>query len=501
MDFLVKSGLPEKQRTACVVVAVFEPRRLSEAGEKLDQATGGQISSIIKRGDMEGRLGQTLLLHHLNGLMCDRVLLVGCGREREFGDRQYQTVVSTVIRTLNDTGSMEAVAYLPELNVKGRSLHWKVSQFVLAAHDALYRFDRLKTKRETVRRPLRKVTLAVPSRRDLTEGEHAILEGLAIAEGVRLTKDLANLPGNICTPTYLAEQAVALADEYEQMEAEILDEAQMEELGMGALLSVAKGSEQPAKLIVLQYRGGKENDKPIVLVGKGLTFDAGGISLKPAQNMDEMKYDMCGGASVLGTLKTVAELELPLNLVGLVPAAENLPDGKANKPGDVVTSMSGQTIEILNTDAEGRLILCDALTYAERFQPDVVIDIATLTGACVVALGHEASGLFSNHSPLANDLNAAGRESGDRAWELPMFDEYQDLLKSNFADMANVGGRYAGAITAACFLSRFTKKFKWAHLDIAGTAWRSGEKKGATGRPVPLLSRYLIDRVEEMLEE
>ncbi len=498
MDFIVKSGLPEKQRTACVVVAVFEPRRLSEAGEKLDQASGGRISSIIKRGDMEGRLGQVLLLHNLEGVMCDRVLLVGCGREREFGDRNYRKVIETVIKTLHDTGSMEAVAYLPELNVKGRSLRWKLTQFVIDTNNALYRFDELKSKKETVRRPLRKLILAVPSRRDLTEGEHAVLEGMAIAEGIRLTKDLANLPGNICTPTHLAEQAVQMADEYDSMHAEVLDEAQMEELGMGALLSVAKGSEQPAKLIVLEYRGADEGDKPIVLVGKGLTFDAGGISLKPAQHMDEMKYDMCGGAAVLGTLKAAAELELPLNVVGIVPSAENLPDGKANKPGDIVTSMSGQTIEILNTDAEGRLILCDALTYAERFNPEVVIDIATLTGACVIALGREASGLLGNHSPLVNDLLGAGRESGDRAWELPLFEEYQDQLKSNFADMANVGGREAGAITAAAFLSRFTKKFRWAHLDIAGTAWISGDKKGATGRPVPLLTRYLVDRAEEL---
>ncbi len=498
MDFIVKSGLPEKQRTACVVVGVFEPRRLSEAGEKLDRASGGRISSIIKRGDMEGRLGQVLLLHNLEGVMCDRVLLVGCGREREFGDRNYRKVIETVIKTLHDTGSMEAVAYLPELNVKGRSLRWKLTQFVIDANNALYRFDELKSKKETVRRPLRKLILAVPSRRDLTEGEHAVLEGMAIAEGMHFTKDLANLPGNICTPTYLAEQAVQMADEYETMSAEVLDEAQMEELGMGALLSVAKGSEQPAKLIVLEYHGADEGDKPVVLVGKGLTFDAGGISLKPAQHMDEMKYDMCGGAAVLGTLKAAAELELPLNIVGIVPSAENLPDGKANKPGDIVTSMSGQTIEILNTDAEGRLILCDALTYAERFNPEVVIDVATLTGACVIALGREASGLLGNHSPLVNDLLSAGRESGDRAWELPLFEEYQDQLKSNFADMANVGGREAGAITAAAFLSRFTKKFRWAHLDIAGTAWVSGDKKGATGRPVPLLTRYLVDRAEEL---
>jgi leucyl aminopeptidase len=263
---------------------------------------------------------------------------------------------------------------------------------------------------------------------------------------------------------------------------------------MGALLSVARGSRQPAKLIVMEYRGGAKNQKPIVLVGKGVTFDSGGISLKPGEAMDEMKYDMCGAASVIGTMSACAELQLGLNMVGIVPATENLPDGQATKPGDIVTSMSGQTIEILNTDAEGRLILCDALTYAGQFDPDVVIDVATLTGACIIALGHHPAGLLGNHNPLINDLLNAGKTSGDRCWELPLWDDYQEQLDSNFADMANIGGREAGTITAACFLSRFTRDYDWAHLDIAGVAWKSGKEKGATGRPVPLLTRYLLDR-------
>ncbi len=497
MEFNVKSGNPEKQRTACVVVGVFEPRRLSSAAEKLDEVTEGYISNLIKRGDLEGKAGQTLLLHNLPNLMCDRVLLVGCGRERELNDAQYRKIIAKTTTTLNETGSMEAVCYLTELNVKGRDLHWKVGQAVQTARDALYRFDVLKSKKDTTRRPLRKIVLTVPSRRDLPDGESAVREGLAIADGVSLAKDLGNLPGNICTPTYLAEQATKMAKEFGPLTTKVLEEADMEKLGMGALLSVSKGSRQPAKLITMEYQGAGKEQKPYLLVGKGLTFDAGGISLKPAQAMDEMKYDMCGGAAVLGAVKAVAELKLPINVVGIIPSSENLPDGNANKPGDIVTSMSGQTIEILNTDAEGRLILCDALTYAERYHPTAVIDVATLTGACVIALGKHASGLLSNHSPLAHDLLNAGRTSGDRAWELPLWDEYQEQLKSNFADMANVGGREAGTITAASFLARYTKKFHWAHLDIAGTAWNSGGEKCATGRPVPLLTQYLIDRCSE----
>ncbi|MBL8459858.1 MAG: leucyl aminopeptidase, partial [Zoogloea sp.] len=281
-----------------------------------------------------------------------------------------------------------------------------------------------------------------------------------------------------------------------KIKVEILERADMEKLGMGSLLSVAQGSHEPPKFIILNYKGGKPKDKPVVLVGKGITFDTGGISLKPGEGMDEMKYDMCGAASVLGTFKAIARMELPLNVVGLIPTTENMPGGSAIKPGDIVTSMSGQTIEILNTDAEGRLILCDALTYAERFDPVAVVDIATLTGACIIALGNLTSGLLANDDPLAAELLSAGQAAGDKAWQLPLWDEYQDMLKSNFADIPNIGSKGAGTITAACFLARFTKAYKWAHLDIAGTAWKSGADKGATGRPVPLLTRFLIGRAD-----
>jgi leucyl aminopeptidase len=356
-----------------------------------------------------------------------------------------------------------------------------------------YRFDCLKTKKEDKRRPL-KLGLGMTGKPPAAAAR-ALERGAALAKGMNLAKDLGNLPSNICTPTYLARQAQELAREY-KLKCQVLEEKDMEKLGMGALLSVTRGTREPAKLIVLQYAGGGKKDKPAVLVGKGITFDTGGISLKPSAEMDEMKYDMSGAGSVLGTIKAIAEMKLGINVVGIIPTCENMPGGDATKPGDIVTSMSGQTVEILNTDAEGRLILCDALTYAERFDPAAVIDIATLTGACVIALGHVASGLFANDDSLAGELLAAGQDSGDRAWQMPLWDDYQEQIKSPFADMANIGGRPAGSVTAACFLARFTSKFKWAHLDVAGTAWRSGKDKGSTARPVPLLTTFLINRAE-----
>lgn len=493
MEFNVKSGHPEKQRTACIVVGVYEPRRLSEVARRIDEVSKGQLSAILRRGDLEGKVGQTLLLHNIKGTMADRVLLVGCGRERELGDNQYRQIIRKAIQTLHETGSMEAVCHLSELNIRGRDTAWRIRQAIEAAQSALYTFDQLKSQQEITRRPLRKIVFSVASRRELQMAEQANHEAQKIAEGVKLAKDLANLPSNHCTPTFLADKAKSLCKLHDNLSCKILTEARMKK--MGALLAVAKGSKEKPRFIVLEYNNNKKKD-PIVLVGKGVTFDSGGISLKPSKDMDEMKYDMCGAASVFGTISAVAELQLPINVVGIIPAVENMPGSQAVKPGDIVTSLSGQTIEILNTDAEGRLILCDALTYAEQnYKPDVVIDIATLTGACVVALGKHPHGLMSNHNPLTNDLLSAGKFSGDRAWELPLWDDYQNDLDSPFADIANIGGREAGTITAACFLSRFTRKYNWAHLDIAGTAWTSGKKdKGATGRPVPLLTQYLINR-------
>jgi leucyl aminopeptidase len=501
MEFSVKSGSPAKQRTACVVVGIFEPRRLTPSAEILDEASGGHISSILRRGDIEGHIGQKLLLHSVPQTLADRVLLIGCGKEREIGDKEYKQIIATAVDRLNETGSMEGMSYLAEINVKTRDLQWKVRHTVEIASESLYQSDQLKSKKEDTRRPLRKLTLMVPKRSDLLNGEAAVQEGGAIAKGVKLAKTLGDLPGNICTPTYLAQQAKDMAKEHANLKVSIIEQAQMEKLGMGALLSVAKGSREAPKLIIAEYKGGKEKAKPIVLVGKGITFDSGGISIKPGAAMDEMKYDMCGAASVLGTLTACAKLQLPCNVIGVIPTCENMPDGAANKPGDIITTMSGQTVEVLNTDAEGRLILCDALTYSERFEPDSVIDIATLTGACVIALGRHASGVMGNHHPLIHELLNAGKTSGDRAWELPMWDEYDEQLKSNFADIPNIAGRDAGTITAACFLSRFTQKYHWAHMDIAGTAWTSGENKGSTGRPVPLLTQFLMERCENVTKK
>ena len=493
MEFSIKSGSPEKQRTACVVVGVFESRKLSLPAELLDNAARGHLAELLRRGDMEGKAGKTLLLHKVPGTEADRILLVGLGKERDFREKEYRGAIAAAVRTLNETGGFDGTIYLTELPVRKRDVAWRVRQAVITVEETLYRFDQMKSKKDEVRRPLRKLTFCVERRGELAAAERALQEGQAIAAGMNTMKNLANLPGNICTPTYLADQARALATEH-GLSVEILGRDEMAQLGMHSLLAVAQGSHQPPQLIILKHQGGKTGDKPVVLVGKGVTFDTGGISLKPAPEMDEMKFDMSGAASVMATIQAAAMMKLPLNVIAVVPTVENMPGGGATRPGDIVTSMSGQTIEILNTDAEGRLILCDALTYVERFDPACVVDVATLTGACVIALGAVVSGLLANHDGLARELVDAGHEGWDRAWQMPLYEDYQELLQSNFADMGNIGGRAAGTITAACFLSRFTKKYDWAHLDIAGTAYKSGKEKGSTGRPVPLLTHFLLAR-------
>ncbi|HZP89059.1 MAG TPA: leucyl aminopeptidase [Burkholderiales bacterium] len=492
MEFTIKSGSPEKQRSACVVVGVFDNRKLSLSAELIDRASNGYVSEIIRRGDMEGKLGSTLLLHNVRGTLADRVLLVGLGKERDFRDKEFRSAIRSAVKLLNETGSYEAVLYLTEEKVKRREVAWRVEHAVIVAMESVYRFEQLKSQPTEVRRPLRKLTLSVPQRSDLSTGEAAAARGLAISRGMDLTRDLGNLPGNICTPTYLGEQAQKLGQDYPDIKVTVLERPQIEELGMGSFLSVTNGSDQPPRFIVLEYNASARKTKPVVLVGKGITFDTGGISIKPSADMDQMKFDMCGAASVLGTFRAMAELKAKVNLVGLIAACENMPSGRATKPGDIVKTMSGQTVEVLNTDAEGRLILADALTYAERYEPEVVIDIATLTGAMVIALGHVACGVFSNNDGLARALIAAGEDAYDRGWQMPVWDDYQEGLNSNFADFANIAGRAGGSITAACFLSRFTKKYDWAHLDIAGIAWKEGKEKGATGRPVPMLTTWLL---------
>jgi leucyl aminopeptidase len=494
MEYTVKSGNPEKQRIGCVVIPVYASRKLSPSAKIIDKASNGYISTLVRRGEIEGDLGNTLLLHNIENTLCDRVLLIGCGKEKNIDVSTFYKINQKMVRILQDSGATEIASYLTEVPVKRKDINWKIQHSIEAIDETLYQFNQLKSRKKETRRPLRKFIFSVNGRGQLMQGEKAVRQGMAISAGIHLAKDLGNLPGNICTPDYLAKQAEILAKQHKEVKTTILEEKDIEKLGMGSFLSVSKGSREAAKLITMEYMAGDKKQAPIVFVGKGVTFDSGGISLKPGAGMDEMKYDMCGAASVIGVISACAELLLPINIVGIIPTVENMPDGLASRPGDIVTSMSGQTIEILNTDAEGRLILCDALTYAEKFDPDVVIDIATLTGACIVALGAHPAGLLSNHSPLANDLLSAGQSSGDRCWQLPLWDDYQEQLKSNFADMANIGGKGAGTITAACFLSRFTKKYHWAHLDIAGVAWKSGSHKGATGRPVGLLTQYVLDR-------
>ncbi|MDH4869550.1 leucyl aminopeptidase [Pseudomonas sp. BN515] len=495
MEFLVKSARLETLKTATLVVAVGEGRKLGAAAQAVDAAAGGAITTLLKRGDLAGKVGQTLLLHSLPNLKAERVLLVGSGKERELSDRQFRKMIAAVNGVLKGLGGSDAILALSELAVKGRDAYGKARLMVETLADGAYVFDRFKSQKADPK-ALKKVTLLV-EKADQADVERGSLHAQAIANGMAFTRDLGNLPPNLCHPSFIAEEAKAMAKAHKNLKVEVLDEKKLKELGAGAFLAVAQGSEQPPRMIVLSYQGGKKDDKPFALVGKGITFDTGGISIKPAAGMDEMKYDMCGAASVLGTFRAVLELQLPINLVGLLACAENMPSGGATRPGDIVTTMSGQTVEILNTDAEGRLVLCDTLTYAERFKPQAVIDIATLTGACIVALGSNTSGLMGNNDALVKQILKAGEYADDRAWQLPLFDEYQEQLDSPFADIANIGGPKAGTITAGCFLSRFAKKFHWAHLDIAGTAWVSGGKdKGATGRPVPLLTQYLLDRIK-----
>jgi Leucyl aminopeptidase len=494
MEFTIKTGNPEKQRTACVVAGVFDNRKLTLSAERIDRAAKGYISEIVRRGDMEGRLGTTLMLYNVPNTACDRVLLVGLGKERDFRDGEFYAAIRAAVKFLNETGAYEAVIYLTEEKVRKREIGWQIEHAVIAANEAVYNFSDLKTENSDVRRPLRKLTFTVPMRPDLSVAEVMMARGRAIAEGVTLARNLGNLPANICTPEYLADQAKRLAHQYRDISADVLGLEEIKREGMNALLAVTKGSATPPRFIKLEYGKGRTKNKPLVLVGKGITFDSGGISLKPPADMDQMKFDMCGAASVFGTFRAIADIDPDLHIIGLVPTCENLPSGTATRPGDIVTSMSGQTIEILNTDAEGRLILADALTYAERFDPGAVVDVATLTGAMVIALGNVACGVFGNNETLVRALVNAGDDAFDRAWPMPMWSDYHGGLKSNFADVANVAGRPAGSITAACFLSRFAKKYDWAHLDIAGVAYKEGKEKGATGRPVPLLVAWLISR-------
>ncbi|TQV85671.1 leucyl aminopeptidase [Exilibacterium tricleocarpae] len=506
MNFQAKASDVINDTTDCAVVAVFKDGKLSAGAQAVNKACHKIVQQLIKQKDITGKPGKTTWLHGLDGIKAKRILLLGAGAQSGCSEADYQRLIKGTAEALKGSGCENAVLHLDDINVKiethsgddkstpNRDTAWKAQQAVEVFGSTYYQFNAHKSKKSDPVK-LKKVTLAVADAKQRKTTQAGIKAGAAVTAGANLARDLGNHPGNVCTPTYLAAEARRLARNQPRLTTKILQEKQMRELGMHSLLSVAAGTEEPAQMIIMEYKGAAKSKAPYVLVGKGITFDSGGISLKPGAAMDEMKFDMCGAASVFGAMRALLDLQPTLNVVAVVVASENMPSGRATKPGDIVTSMSGQTIEILNTDAEGRLVLCDALTYVERYKPEAVIDVATLTGACVIALGKHATGLYSNRHTLAQALLAAGREAADKAWHMPLWDEYQKQLDSNFADMANIGGAPGGSVTAACFLSRFAKKYPWAHLDIAGTAWLSGNQKGATGRPVPLLVRYLLDQV------
>ncbi len=499
-DFKSKQN-PSTIKSDCIVVPVFCRKQgkgkksrtlaqLHDAAKQLDESTQQALSRFIKTGDFSGKLAQTHIVYQLPGIKAPRVLLVGCGEQDNFDIQALNKATKAACKVIKDANIKQLCFYLADgFEDKAQA----AMQIVIAQSDAFYTLEAYKSS-DTSAQTLKQVSIALTDKAantTIAAIKTAIGQGTAIAQGMKLTRDLANQPGNVCTPTYIARQARALAKNYSKISLKVLNEADMKKLGMGAFLSVSKGSDQPGKMIILQYKGAKHKSAaPVALVGKGVTFDSGGISLKPGAKMDEMKFDMSGAAGMLGTLKACAAMKLPINLVVVLAAAENMPSARASKPGDIVTSMSGKTIEVLNTDAEGRLVLCDALTYVGKYKPAVVIDSATLTGACIVALGHHICAVLSNDDQLAADLVQAGDNIHDKTWRLPMGDDYKKQLESAFADLGNIGGPAAGTITAACFLGEFTQDYRWAHLDIAGTAWTG---KHATGRPVPLLSQYLIN--------
>lgn len=492
VNFTSKYVNPIDCKSGYLVVGVYDKADFTLSAEQLNKKTNGAIAALIENNDLADKPGSCALIPQIQGIDSKRIMLVRLGPRKKFNIKEFNLALNGVAAKLTSFNADSVSYFISDMHIKNRDISWMARRVVETFNQHLYRFDQLK-KKPRKRAGHWRIRIASEKSTHLIQIRQGVRVGSAISAGISLAKDLGNLPGNICTPTYLADKAKEVGKQ-NNFGVEVLDEPQMEELGMGALLSVSRGSREPAKLIIMSYRGGAESDRPVALVGKGLTFDAGGISIKPAGAMDEMKFDMCGGAGVIGAMLSIAQLKLPINVIGVVASSENLPDGAANKPGDIVRSMSGTTIEILNTDAEGRLILCDALTYVRRFNPEVVIDAATLTGACVVALGRHPSGLFCNDRGLTDALVSAGAASDDRVWPMPLWDDYQAQLDSNFADVANIGGRDAGAVTAACFLARFTEKMKWAHLDIAGTAWNTGKAKGATGRPVSLFVQYVLDR-------
>jgi leucyl aminopeptidase len=493
MKFTLQHGKAAKHPKSCQIIAVTESGKLSISTKAIAKASLALVTKLLKQGDFQGSLGQTWLIPAPSA---DSLLMVGCGKNLTVAAGEFRKIITNSFKAIQGTHIEQAVVALDDLNVTDFDTAWKIKQTVEVASSALYLFEQYKSVKKPAGR-LKEIVLHCPSdKATLTACTRALAEGRAIAESMSFAKNLGNHPSNVCTPSYLADQAKEFAKQHKNVTIKILEEADMKKLGMGAFMAVTSGSAQAGKMVCLEYNGADKKSAPIAIVGKGITFDSGGISLKPAEAMVSMKYDMCGAASVLGVFKAATTLKLPINLVGIMAIAENLPSGTACKPDDIVTTLSGITVEILNTDAEGRLVLSDALTYCERYKPKIVIDVATLTGAAVIALGHHASALLTNDEELAQDLLAAGQQSYDRAWRLPLWADYQEQIKSPYADIANTGGRTAGTITAACFLSRFTKKFRWAHLDVAGTAamMMGGPDRYATGRPIPLLTQFLINQ-------
>ncbi len=495
MEFKAIIDAKALNAAACAVVGVYEDGDLGAAAHRIDKQLGGLIGKLRGEGDFSGKLGEVLFLPTPAGTAAARVLLIGLGTHGAFARKQYRKALSSAVQALAKTGAGDALVYLALESVADLDVQYRARAVAEIFCAQLYKIPDLKTSARPKAPRLSSVSVAVADARGATAAAEGLRIGAAVGSGLALSRDLANLPPNVCTPTYLGNRARALAKDFASIKTKVLDERGIKALKMGAFLAVTQGSDQPPRLIVCEYRGANKNTAPICLIGKGITFDSGGISLKDPPAMDEMKFDMSGAATVLGTMRAVAELKLPVNLVVIIATCENMPSGGAVKPADIVTTMSGQTVEILNTDAEGRLILCDAITYSRRFKPAAVIDVATLTGACIIALGNHFSGLMSNDQSLADELESAGIRADDRAWRLPVGEEYVDQLKSNFADIANVGGREGGACTAGSFLWKFAKDLQWAHLDVAGTAWLSGAQKGSTGRPVPLLVDFLINRV------
>ena len=493
MEYFSTTSATSRRASGCVIVGVYKRGQLGIAAADIDAASGGAISKLLKRGDISDNPGSCTVLTSVAGVKAQRIAIVGLGNKSKFGISQYRKAVAAAIAAVKNSKTEDIVNYLTLENVGDASAYYLARYAVETIGNALYTFTEMKSGPKKPASKIRKIGQAIVSRSDAKKSALGSEHAHGIVEGMALCRDLGNLPPNVCTPAYLARSAQQLARQYKKLDTRIVNEAEMKRLGMHALLSVTAGTKEPAKLIIMSYKGAVRQ-QPVVLVGKGVTFDSGGISLKPGPGMDEMKFDMCGAASVMGTMATVARLKLPINLTVVVPACENMPGSSATRPGDIVTSMSGQTIEVLNTDAEGRMILCDALTYSKRFKPALMIDVATLTGACVIALGHHRTAVMSPDDKIAGSITAAGVAADDRSWHMPMAEEYAQQLRSNFADFANVGGRDGGAITAACFLAKFTDGVSWAHLDIAGTAWHSGARKGATGRPVPLLTEVLLSR-------